>query len=181
MYSSRTCGTNKASQRLIKQRFIFFDKYNTARVREQRQLYLKCTSLFSRQWTMKRKVPCWELRMMNRTWKKRLVWYRPRIQVQPRMTNWATILNKINLQKKKEKEFDGFLLSHYCLETSSLKKYSYFLYWLWKNEFVPGVFGLRNITFHVGQSGSETPQGCTEQSPVELREEKKCKKNIFLC
>lgn len=84
-----------------------FSTNTTWRVREQRQLYLKCTSLFSRQWTMKRKVPCWELRMMNRTWKKRLVWYRPRIQVQPRMTNWATILNKINLRKKN-------LISFYC-------------------------------------------------------------------
>lgn len=59
------------------------------------------TSLFSRQWTMKRKVPCWELRIMNRTWKNRLVWYRPRIQVQPSMKNWATILNKINLKQRR--------------------------------------------------------------------------------
>lgn len=28
---------------------------------------LQCTSLLSRQWTMKRKVPCWEFKMMNRT------------------------------------------------------------------------------------------------------------------
>lgn len=28
---------------------------------------LQYTSLLSRQWTMKRKVPCWEFNMMNRT------------------------------------------------------------------------------------------------------------------
>ena len=58
------------------------------------------TSLLSRQCTMKRKVPCWELSRMKSTWKKRLAWYRPRTQVQPRMTDWARILNTINLQRR---------------------------------------------------------------------------------
>ena len=31
---------------------------------------------------------------------KRLAWYRPRTQVQPRMTDWASILNTINLQRR---------------------------------------------------------------------------------
>lgn len=30
-------------------------------------IYLKGTSLFSRQWTMKRKVPCWEFKIIKRT------------------------------------------------------------------------------------------------------------------
>lgn len=104
IYSSRTCGTNANIRRKHVGSFLFnhtrTEKRTHNTLRGQRHMHLTCTSLFSKQWTMKRKVPCWELRMMKSTWKKRLVWYRPRIQVQPSMTNWATILNKITLQKK---------------------------------------------------------------------------------
>lgn len=37
----------------------------------------------------------------------------------------------------------------------------------------PGVFGLGNITSHVGQGGSQTPESRTEQDPVYLKCEKK--------
>lgn len=38
---------------------------------------------------------------------------------------------------------------------------------------IPSVFGLRNITFHVGQGGSKTPESRTEQNPVKLKEGKR--------
>lgn len=38
---------------------------------------------------------------------------------------------------------------------------------------LPSVFGLRNITFHVSQGGSKTPESRTEQNPVKLKEEKR--------
>lgn len=126
---------------------------------KHRQIYLACTSLFSRQWTMKRKVPCWELRMMKSTWKKRLVWYRPRIQVQPNMTNWATILNKITLRNNKGEKFK--ILQVLMIHSLVVKR-----------QLIPCVLGLRNVTFHVGQSWPKTPQGCTEQNPVQLWEQK---------
>lgn len=33
----------------------------------------------------------------------------------------------------------------------------------------PGVLGLRHVTLHVGQGGSQAPQGGTEQHPVHLQ------------
>lgn len=75
-----------------------------------------------------------------------------------------------SVEKRKKKNLMGLychgrLLRHHHSQSINASRLS-------KNEFVPGVFGLRNVAFHVGQSRSETPQSCTEQSPVELREEK---------
>lgn len=87
---------------------------------------LRSTSLFSRQCTMYRNVPCWELRMMKRTWKKRFDWYRPRIHVQPSMTNCATILKIINLKNKEHNIFFNIICVYTQLSREKLSLFSVF-------------------------------------------------------
>lgn len=70
----------------------------------------KCpiTSLLSKQWTMKMNVPCCELRMTKRYLNSIVLMNNPRIQVHPKMRNWAAILKIISLgEKTKRWESEG--------------------------------------------------------------------------